>query len=151
MKQILFVVHLDKFTNGFYRFISSNFRNQINWFLLYGNQREYDFITDDEHVFRFNSFREISKSNPVVQIARNCNLVLYSGIFGSEKCLLKFGCSTLKKTYVHLWGGDFYIFRHLKKCGKKEKINLLFRKYVIEHSAGVINLIPNEYGELCKL
>ena len=150
MKQVLFVVHLDKFTQDFYRFICSYFKKQDNYFLFYGSQHEFDFEVDDNRVFWCDSYDALKKHS-IVKVAKKCDLILYSGLFGSENCVKKFGFNSLKKTYIHLWGGDFYVFRKLNSYGCRTKIKFFFRRFVIDHAAGIINLLPDEYLDLCKL
>lgn len=151
MKKVLFVLTLDKFTLGFYKFIISNFTQQDNWFLIYGNLHEYDFQTENNQVFWCDSFHELSKTHKVVKYAKECDLIIYSGIFGSETCLLKFGLNTLKKSCFHFWGGDFYQLREFKFVNLKLMVGLILKKFFIKNVMGVINLIPKDYDELCKL
>lgn len=151
MKRILFVVLLDKFTHGFYRFIQTHFPDMENWFIFYGGQNQFKFDEDNERIFWLDSYRSLPKTHRIVDVAKNCNMIIYSGLFGSHGLVKVFGFNTLSKTFFHFWGDDFYMYRNFKKYPLKMKLRLLDKRFLINHAYGVINLIPNDYIELCKL
>lgn len=150
MKNILFIVYLDKFTEGFYKFIISNFKKQYNYFLFYGSKHEFDFDINPNNCFWCDSYKNLNTQKDVIKIAKDCDHIIYSGLFELEKCVFIFGLKSLKKTYVHLWGNDFYCLKDVNSFNIKRRISLVFRKYVINHAAGVINLINGDYEMLCK-
>jgi len=151
MKRILFIVSVDKWTEGFYKFINKNFLKQENWFVFYGSIRNYAFLTENDNCFWCESFRELKKQRKVYEYARTCDAIIYSGIFGCEKSVLSFGFQSLKKSYFQLWGGDYSCLKNLHQMNAREKLSMYFRKFVLRNAKAVINLIPNEYDELNQL
>lgn len=151
MKRIVFVLHIDKFTRGFHKFIISNFTEQENWFVFYGEGGQFVFQTDHRYTFWCRSYKEFHLYPKLLEIVRECDAIIYSGIFGCERSVLKFGFDSLKKSYFQLWGGDYICFRKINQMGLREKLQMKFRKYVLGHAKAVINLLPGEYEELRNL
>jgi len=150
MSEILFVIHLDKFTKGFYTFICNNYNHYKLYFLFYGTNHQFDFQADEKKCFYYDSYRTIESSDTVVGIAKRCNAIIYSGLFGSQHCVFKFGLITLKKTYIHFWGNDFYALSNKPKK-TKQRLNSFIKRWFINNAKGIINLIPQDYKELCKI
>lgn len=151
MKRILYVVNLDKFTEGFYKFIRMNFPDQDNQFIFYGKLHDFDFLSSADTCYWIETYRKLNSKHRAVVFARNCDAIIYSGIFGCERLALKFGLQTLKKSYFQLWGGDYNCFRNINQMSLKDKMWIIYRKYVLYNAKVIINLIPSEYDSLVKL
>lgn len=154
MNKVLFVVSVDKWTEGFYKFIKLYFTTQENWFVFYGPVKNFAFSADDEHCFWCESSKGLMKQGRIKKLAKTCDAIIYSGIFGCERAVLYLGLSTLKKSYFHLWGGDYTCFGNMDQMKLRRKLLLSYRKFILVHAKAIINLIPNEYdafNKLCKI
>lgn len=141
----LHIISLDKFTKGFINFIYSEYNKNEHFFVVSGNDKKYIFEYDNENVLFFKSYKEFTKDKIVKSWAEEANLIIINGLFGNEKCFLRFPLSYLKKTYLMFWGGDFYPLK--KKTGLKF-IKQNYKKFIIKRALGVINLIEGDYKEL---
>lgn len=149
-----YVLNDRKFTEGYIRFFATNFKQHEHRFVLFNKGvPDYMFRIDksyelDDNI-AFVQSHVIAKQNGKVRSwFYNSDMIIISGLFGTERCMLRFPPSLLKKTYVHLWGGDFYRLNEIKSL--KRLIRRTYKKFVIENAAGVINLIPGDYDKLCQ-
>lgn len=133
-----------------YDFLNSNFPDQEKYFVFWGNNRNFVFETNNDSCFWCASMECVVSNYKIAHIAKKCDLIVYSGLFGSEIYPIIFGLKTLKKSYIQFWGGDFYILKK-NPVSLKSKIRYMYKRYIINHAAGAITLIPNDYDELCKV
>ncbi len=148
--KIVFIIPIDKFTKGLYRFMEKNFSYIDLFFIFYGHGERFAVDSKKQNCFWLSSYKEIRSDSREYWLAQECDLIVYSSFFDSMHCVNKFGIKTLKKTYIQLWGGDFYCLRD-KKGSFKHKLSNMYRRYLIRNAAGVINLIPKDYEVLNQL
>ncbi|MBR5372397.1 MAG: TDP-N-acetylfucosamine:lipid II N-acetylfucosaminyltransferase [Oscillospiraceae bacterium] len=148
--KVVFIIPIDKFTKGMYRFMEKHFSNLERFFIFYGKGERFEVNEKAQNCFWMESYNDIRKDSKEYALVQSADLILYSGLFDTVHCFRKFGMKTLKKTYIQFWGADFYILGD-HSGSFKHKLSKWYRKYVIRHAAGVINLLPKEYEALCKI
>ena len=145
---ILHIIPYEKFTQGFIRFVFTNFEEQEHFFVIYGKCKDVCINLDYKNVYYLDSFKDLRNNNTIKKLFIESDGIIINGLFGSQKCLRYFNKSILKKVYIVFWGGDFYCLRN--NVGLKQTISNYLRKRFIKKSSGVINLIPDDYRELSK-
>lgn len=151
MKKVLFIIHLDKFTENFVKFFINEFKNIDSKFIIVGTQSQFTFSIDYKDIVFFNSYKEINKGMLAYKWAIDTDEVIFSGLFGAEKLLLKLPKTVIKKTYFQFWGGDFYDLKKMRELPLKARISMQLKKHYIRNVKGVINLIPGDYEKLCQI
>lgn len=142
----LHIISCDKFTDGFINFIYNNFDFEEHAFIVYGKNRFTKKYTEP-NILSIQDFRGIPFTSLAKTWIHESELIIVNGVFGGERCLIYYIPRVLKKTYLMLWGGDFYGYRQKKLYNLGE----IYRKFIIKNAAGVINLIERDYQELCKI
>ena len=148
--KMLLVLTLDKFTEGMYRFFSLFFKEYEMTFIIYGPHKQYSFQADQPGTYWLDSYKNLNKNDKAISDVDEYDMLVFCGLYGSEDLFLKWGLGNLKKTYIQFWGSDFYDFRKQQRSLKK-RLHSMYKRYIINNAAGVINLIPKDYSELCKL
>ena len=149
---ILYVIYLDKFTEGFVNFFKQENSRFDNKFIIYGKKQQFKFEADCNEILFVGSYKSINKSTVAYKWACDADAIIFSGIFGSEKLFLKFPKSAINKSYLQFWGGDFYDLREKLPFYKiKEKISTAIKIHYIKKVKGIINLISGDYNELNKI
>ena len=144
----LHLIWLDKFTKEFINFISQNFSVPEHRFIVYSKFTEYLFPEDvapNDILFLEDHMKMNAQAR---EWFHESDLIIVSGLFGCERCLIHFPPKILKKTYLMFWGGDFHCMKNNRTL--REKILNTYEKYLIRNCAGVINLIEGDYSDLCK-
>lgn len=150
--RVLYVIYLDKFTKNFADFLQEQFPEIDAKFIIYGKKKQFEFEADTKNLVYVDSYRNVNKCTDAYKWAEASDLIVFSGVFGSEKLLMKFPKGSAKKACFHFWGGDFYDLRdkipfYKVKAGLSKAIKInYFRK-----AKAVINLIPGDYDELQKI
>lgn len=148
----LYIVYLDKFTKVFADFLMNELTDIEKKIVIYGKKEEFKFTTDDKNIVFLSDYREYSRSSIIYKWAVESDVVIFSGVFGTEKLFFKFPSSVKRKSYFHLWGGDFYDLREkVPFFSLRKNISKLIKKYSIKRAAGIINLISGDYWELNKI
>lgn len=151
-KCVLYIIYLDKFTELFANFFTDRFSHLDNKFIIYGRKQQFKFEIDGNNIIFLDSYKKMKKINPAYAWACNADIIIFSGIFGSEKLLLKFPKDTVKKSYFQFWGGDFYDLRgHVPVYKIKEWLSKAIKIHFIKKVKGIINLITGDYNELQKM
>ena len=148
--KVLFVIYLDKFTDGLYGFLKNNFDFESK-FLIYGKKHQFDFDNDPENTVFIDHYKAVNKSSQCYEWAKKADLIVFSGLFGTDKLFLRFPKGSVDKSYLQLWGGDFYPLRDTKGVSLKNRIGMLYKKRIINKAKGIITLIPDDYKELCSI
>lgn len=147
--RVLYVIYLDKFTEIFVNFFKKEFFSQDSKFIVYGKKHQYKFTADDNELVYLDSYKNLKKSSLAYKWVCDSDIIIFSGIFGSEKLFLKFPKGSASKSYFQFWGGDFYDLREKVPIYKiKEKISSAIKIHYIKNVKGIINLISGDYNEL---
>ncbi len=149
MKNIVHFVEPGAFINGYMDYMLEKFpqynhtcislkRNQVNPGINYLNSYNELFLNRKYSELK----NKVIKSDKII-VSGNFHLDL-------DLFLLLYPHKLMKKTIVHLWGGDFY---YLKRNSRDIKgliyyyiVSLFFKK-----CKAIINLIPEDYYELKKI
>lgn len=145
--KIVFIIPIDKFTQGLYRFMEKNFSSMELFFIFYGSGERFETDPAKQNCFWLRSYQEIRRDSREYALVQECDLIVYSGFFEPVKCVGKFGMRTLKKSYIQFWGADLYCLTD-NTGSLKHKLGNMYKQYLIRHAAGVINLIPKDYEVL---
>ncbi len=138
-------MELDKFTKGFVDFIYKCYPAKEHFFIVSGNNTDYKFDYDNPNVMFFDSYKDFVKDKQVCSWAEESKLIILNGMFHNFKCFTIWPMRYLKKSYLMFWGGDLYSIG--TRVGIKE-VKHLYKKFLIKHAAGVINLVDGDYDEL---
>ncbi|MDE6432738.1 MAG: TDP-N-acetylfucosamine:lipid II N-acetylfucosaminyltransferase, partial [Lachnospiraceae bacterium] len=92
---------------------------------------------------------EILRNTELRKLLDKSVKIIISGLFDIRKLLFIAPTALLKKIYIQFWGGDFYFYRDCVALKTKVQKKLLESR--IAKCAGVINLIEDDYVELCKI
>ena len=147
-KRVLHIVASDKFTIGYIKYMLLNIKKCNHIFIV--KKSEYIKNLDDEikkYVILVNDNKEIFRDKKEFNSA---DKIIVSGVLGLEKYIFWLSDSILKKMYLHFWGGDFYSYRNLKIISKR-RIDKMMLHSCIKRCAGIVNLIDNDYEEICKI
>ncbi len=151
-KNVLYVIYLDKFTEALVDFFTNKMSHLNNKFIIYGRNQQFKFEADGNKIVFLDSYKKMNKNIPAYMWARNADAIIFSGIFGGEKFLIKFPEGTLEKSYFQFWGGDFYDLRdNIPVYKVKQWLSRAIKIHYIKNVKGIINLIPGDYNELQKL
>lgn len=148
---ILHLFQTEKFTDGFVDFINQNFSTDEHQFVIYGRKRinnaleikcmKYEnvkYITDIKNY--------LSRKKNVHQLKKYDKIIIHN-LFNYDIINVCIKYKDIRsKTYIYLWGGDFY------PCDLNEKgLDLWKRKKLIKNAAGIINILPEENVIVKKL
>ncbi|MBE7047861.1 MAG: hypothetical protein E7393_00605 [Ruminococcaceae bacterium] len=155
MVKYLHIMYLDKFTRDFYDFIVKNFPKEEHAFVFGPYSPQYIFDANNQQVLFVTKghIKQFLEENPIVmQWAKECKLIIINGVFGNEHFMRYLPSGALHKTYLFFWGGDMYSLREkVKWTSFKKRLNQAYRKFIIRHAAGVINLIQGDKEALCDI
>lgn len=146
MKNIVHIIHRDKFTDGYVNFMNK-YLTYYNH-LFYTVNKGFDIkVTSDDNVVFLSSFNDLIHKENKCHL-KSADIIIISGFFFVDQMEAFFNKKILKKTYFHLWGGDFYCLANNDSI--KRIISNILRKYFFSNAGGIINLIPGDYEILCK-
>ena len=149
MKIVHIIMH-DKFTNGYIRFMDSQFTNDEHFFFTGKNENYPINIEGLDFYHEYESWKELFEKDKHFQILKSANIVIISGVWIFSPIDLLIRSRMIRKTYFHFWGGDFYRFRE-PVAGLK---NLLRRRviyYAFRRAKGLIFLVDGEYEQFHKI
>jgi hypothetical protein len=134
------IVHLEvvyeKFTQQYINFMKQYMPEYRHIFIVTG-QDKYPLI-DHTDVYFIEYFGRIFQPK-YMKILESSKKIIISGLFSDAPYLLP--DHILGKTYIQLWGGDFYSLREMNENAiNYNRIIDTFRK-----CAAIINLIPSDY------
>ena len=150
---IVHIVFNDKFTQGYISFMKIAFSQLDHIFIIKTPQL---FEDNQKDIFYFENYKQIYKDKQIIEKLESADKIIISGIFYPVDNILKAGSDITHKVYLHFWGGDFYSLRKCFSFGApvksaKKIIKKYYLKKLVANAAGVINLIPEDYIELCKI
>ena len=145
---ILHIVGCDKFTNGYINYMNI-VQSKYNHYFVYVKRKGYKIIEDEERIIPISGINKIY-GKKIIKIMNNADKVIISGVFGIQITYAFLPKKILNKTYLQFWGGDFYCYRDINKFSKMY-LKKVFTQKCIKNCAGIINLIPDDYEELCKI
>ncbi len=146
MKKIVHLISRDKFTNGYVNFMNKYMNDETHIFFTLDAGFPLK-VNCNDNVYFVSSFNDI-KYNGYLEYLNDSDLIIVSGFFYLFQMDVFLDRKILGKTYFHLWGGDFYCLRNNETFD--EYINNILKKHFLINAGGVINLISNDYDELCK-
>lgn len=145
--KIIHIFLVEKFTDGFVEFVNQNFELEQHDFLIYGkNYLKLNCLKEKNVMYRRDLALFLSKQENIEKLLAYDKIIIH-GLFDAsiiDKWFLNF--RLLKKTYLYLWGGDFYP----EDVGKYD-YSKIKRSFIIRHAAAVINILPIENQIVKKL
>lgn len=135
MYKILHLFRIEKFTDGYIKFVNENFDNNYHEFWIYG-WRNANINVSVSLYKNVKYIKDIEKKFVSKQIY-NFDKIIYHGVFEDNiiDCFYK-NKRLLKKLYLYFWGGD--------KFSHQTGIKKFKKKYVVSNAYAVINIIPEE-------
>jgi len=144
----LHVIHNDKFTDDFIKFILNNFKPDEHRFIVIGklNRSEHEISTlENDLVYRIEALRNLKTLLFYHKFIYKAERLHFHGLFNGDLIkLLYLQPWLLKKSNWIIWGGDLYFFQKPKDNWKK-KINEFCRKAVIKNFNEITSFIPGDY------
>ncbi len=148
------IVHIstdEKFLVGYVNFMKKYMQDYQHAFIIESNRSiEFD---NNEDVYFVASIRNIYGNKELYGLLQNADKIIISGLFSINLYYSMMPKKIFNKTYIHLWGGDFYCLRE-KKPGFSEWLDRTTRLRCIKRCAGIIMLIEKEYEtflEICGI
>lgn len=148
------IVHIstdEKFLVGYVNFMKKYMQEYQHIFMIESSRSiEFD---DNQNVYFVASIRNIYGNKELFGLLQNADKIIVSGLFSINLYYSMMPNKIFRKTYIHLWGGDFYCLRE-KKQGFSEWLDRTTRLICIKRCAGIIMLIEKEYEvfhEICGI
>lgn len=145
MNKILHLCRLEKFTDHIINFINDNFCVQNHSFFVYGsrvNIKKYNIqALSYENVTYIHSLNTYFAKSGADMILLGFDKIIIHSLFDYDLInLCVHNKKILKKSYIYLFGGDFY-----PESLKNENLEMkLKRRYLLRNARGIINIIPEE-------
>lgn len=149
--RIVHLIHSDKFTEGFIRFVKEEFDEAQHLFFVIGeNWNDKMQLDSYENIYFVRHVREFIWNYEYRKIITESDKVIINGVFGVEKIFVFFPINLVRtKMYMLFWGGDFYgIENHIPWHGVKKHLSRCCKKHIIKNAYGIITLVE---GDLCEL
>lgn len=144
-KRIIHIINRTTFATGYIEFMRIHFEEYAHQFILLREGVKLELDSWDD-ITLVGAYKELFFDRKVHQKLKECDKIIVSGIWDMTEYLYLCGKKVLSKTYFHFWGGDFYRYREFST--RELKISKFFLRKALLKSAGVINLIEKDYGEL---
>lgn len=151
-KQIIHIVHRDRFATGYIEFMRMYFNEYVHRFVLLKGDTELD-LESTEDIYYIEQYEEMLHDVSIFKALQSADKIIVSGIWNMIETLYKCGSEILTKCYFHFWGGDFYRYRNIPyKWSQRHlhKDKYLLKK-CLQKSAAVVNLIEEDYTELKRI
>lgn len=148
------IVHIstdEKFLVGYVNFMKKYMQDYQHVFIIESSR--YIEFDDNEDVYFVASIRNAYGNRKLYGLLQNADKIIISGLFSINLYYSMMPKKIFSKTYIHLWGGDFYCLRE-KKQGFSEWLDRTTRLICIKRCAGIIMLIEKEYEvfyEICGI
>ncbi len=142
--KVAYIIPADcKFTNDYINFMYITFPEHNHVFFI--TKKDCIYINNNIHHYNIEDLNELLNNKEYRNVLENSDKIIYTGVWMSNKCAIKYFFSHLyKKTFFHFWGGDFYYFRNPINSIKKLLIRKIFY-FMFRHAAGLVFLIDGEY------
>lgn len=148
MKQIVHIIHRDKFTTRYINFMEYYIKDYQHLFITKEAEKELD-VLNTNNVIYIQSYKSLLKDSNIRKNLEDSYKIIVTGIFGMEQYLYYLPKSILKKTYFHFWGGDFYIYRNQK--GPVSQYRKWRLKGCIKKIAAAIMLVDGDYPQISSV
>ena len=150
------IVHLfnkSSFIDDYILFMENHFDKFDHMFVIEGDSEG---IEKNEKIIFIDSYLNYTNKNNIAlyRKIKEAKKIIISGLFSNRLNLLffLFPNSILKKTYIQFWGGDFYVYNRVVPFYHiKYHLLLFIKKNIITRSAGIINLISEDYDMLVRI
>lgn len=129
----------EKFTPGFVRFVSQNYKKDEHIFLITcgSKKRKYTAnLADDRVVYIYKSVKDMTK---MLHELKKSSIIIVHGMFNIYVVTLLLISGLIKKTYWYIWGGDLYDY------DKESSIYHSIKKEVCKNLKGVISPFEGDY------
>lgn len=143
---IVHVIHRDKFTNGYIRFMYTVLP-----------EREHVFFTEDREAYPLEhcggeqthilkNVNELLTEPAYRKLLQDAEKIIVSGLMMlTAETMLRFCAGKLlRKTYFHLWGGDYYCYRE-KSAGLKASLRRALFFHAFARAAGLVFISDEEH------
>ena len=145
-KKIVHIITKDKFSVGYINFMKIQMRNYRHCFLLISsensNYNENDLIDKDD-IYYYKNSCSLIVNYQFRNMFSSSDKIIISGLFGSLILIALWPKSYMEKTYIQLWGEDFYCLR-MKRKDLLHRVADHFRLEVLKSTQGIIFLIKEE-------
>ena len=150
-KRIVHIILSDKFTSGYINYILKEFNNYEHTIIYVKGKYELDLLDEEykKNIIEIEDKKDILNKE-ILKVMKESKKIVASGIFGLERYLILLPHKILKKVYMQFWGGDFYTYRKTNFFSKKF-LHKVCLHYCIKECGGIINLIPEDYEQLCRI
>lgn len=138
-KKNIHIAMSDKFLPPLIDFIYSNFSKEKNKFYLYGQNREYDFLKNNDVSFLDIGAAGVSYYQLLKEMYNADKIILHSLFSQKIIKILFFNPWLLKKCYWLMWGGDLY--------SENQGLSFTHKKYksfVIKNMGYLLTYIPGD-------
>lgn len=145
----LHIIHNDKFTDDFIKFILNNFNPEEHRFIVVGdpNKSNHEVSTlENNLIYRIDTLRNIKNILVYHKLIYKAKRLHFHGLFNGD--IIKFLYLQpwlLKKSNWIIWGGDLYSYKKPKDNWKK-KLNEFCRKMVLKNLNEITSFIPGDYN-----
>lgn len=143
---ILHYITRDKFTSGYINFMSQYMKQQNHFFITTKSSTYSLQLVNADNVIFIDNNVEMLLDERIIDLLKECDKFIVSGIFGIHNILISLNECILRKTYLQFWGGDFYNYR--ENYDKDKLIEKKIIKGLIKKCRGIINLIFEDYKAL---
>ncbi len=146
---IIHIISHDKFTNGYIKFMISQFKEIEQVFFTNKDTTGLYKIYPATgcNLYEIGGISEIVGKDEYLEMCQNAEKIVISGVFsicdidGLHGLIEK---KLLHKTFFHFWGGDFYCYR-VSPDSTKSFVRRFLLFYAFREAAGLIFLIDGEY------
>lgn len=145
MKKIVHIIENQKFTLGYIEFISKNFKEYEHTFFVPIKGEDWlenVSLVNEAPVIKFR-IREMIGRKGHTGLLRDADKIIVSGFFDFSMMLMFWGRSLMNKTYIHLWGGDFYCLKEKSRSGE-EWLAQVAKKIAFRRCKALIYLMEGE-------
>lgn len=150
----LHIIHNDKFTDGFIKFIMNNFKFEKHRFVVIGNpnKSKYEVSTlENDYIYKLDSLRNLENILLYHKFLYKAKRLHFHGLFNGDIIkLLYLQPWLLKKSNWIIWGGDLYSYKKINDNWKK-KLNEFCRRKVFKNFREITSFIPGDYKVAKKI
>lgn len=148
--RIVHIVARDKFTNGYIKFMVSQFKDYPQIFFTTRGSYYLD-RSSLACIYDVDQQIELIRNQQYSAMLRSADKIIISGVWVQTELMVAFlKIGLIKKTFFHFWGGDFYSYREpagsLKSLVVRNLFFLAFSK-----AAGLVFLIDGEYEQFKRI
>ena len=145
MKKIVHIIENQKFTLGYIEFISKNFKEYEHTFFIPIKGEDWlknVSLVNEAPVIKFR-IREMIGRKGYTGFLRDADKIIVSGFFDFSEMMMFWSNGLLKKTSIHLWGGDFYCLENKSKSFR-EYVSHITKKIIFRRCKTLIYLLEGE-------